>query len=194
MPSDRKGEGFVSAALIEEFDAFLHERGLSFKGVVVGAVCLILADVVARPTDDCDILDPEIPEDVKQASVDFAKGKWERGSDLIENWFNNGPESLKRTLPEDWQSKLEPLYQGKALRLFSLDRLTLLKTKLFAFCDREADKEDCLALNPTHEELDSARAWVQYQDANPMWPKHVDNQFQLLANELGLNKSDKDDK
>lgn len=77
------------------------------------------------------------------------------------------------------------LFRGKALTLRALGRTDLLKTKLFAFCDRRTDLDDCIALAPTAAELDEALPWVEYQDANELWPAHVRDMFVELSRRLG---------
>ena len=42
----------------------------------------------------------------------------------------------------------------------------LLKTKLFALCDRGIDLPDCIALAPTAHELDECVPWLAVQDGN----------------------------
>ena len=103
--------------LVEDFDSYLHHKGLEFEAVVIGGAALNLLGVVSRFTRDCDVLDPKIPEVVLKAAREFAAAVRADGGILRDDWFNNGPESLKRTLPKTWQANLQPLYQGKALRL-----------------------------------------------------------------------------
>ena len=57
--------------------------------------------------------------------------------------------------------------------LSTLGRADLLKTKLFALCDRGTDLSDCVALAPTAAELADAMIWLAEQDTNPGWPAHV---------------------
>lgn len=66
-----------------------------------------------------------------------------------------------------------PTIERAALRLTSLGPADLLKTKLFALCDRGTDLADCIALRPTASELDDAEPWLAARDQNPMWPDHV---------------------
>jgi hypothetical protein len=66
------------------------------------------------------------------AAVAFAQKVREAGGDLDDDWLNNGPSSLTRTLEPGWETRLQPLHQGLALRLSVLDRIDLLCTKLFA--------------------------------------------------------------
>ncbi len=174
----------VSRELFDEFDAFLVKRQLSFEGIVIGGAALILLDVVSRTTRDCDVLDPNIPAEVKDASVEFAAFSSKRGKGLDPDWLNNGPASLIGQLPQGWRSRLRLAYRGKALLLRSLSRGDLLKTKLFGYCDRGVDEDDCLALEATHAELDEALLWVQEQDANPAWPAHVQSMFETHKKKL----------
>lgn len=185
--NDKAGKG-VTAGVIGEFDGFLAMKGLTFQGVVVGAAPLILLDIIDRRTKDCDVLDPVIPGEIKRASVEFARRKSEEGYDLPDGWLNNGPASLKNVLPEGWRAGTRVVFKGKALTLLTLGRLDLLRVKLFGYCDRGTDLDDCVALRPTREELEEVIEWVKKQDANPMWPRHVEEQFRFLEDRLGVRK------
>lgn len=171
--------------IIEEFDLFLSQNALSFQGVVIGATALALLGAISRETKDCDVLDPEIPKSIKEAAKQFALMKRNEDERLEENWLNNGPESLKVNLPKGWLKRSVSLFSGKALSLRTLGRSDLLKTKLLAYCDRQSDAEDCIAMKPTQDELREAIDWVKYQDANSDWPKHVVISFSKLAKKLG---------
>lgn len=174
-----------SLELIEKFDLFLAGQKLTFEAVVIGGAALNLLGLVSRYTRDCDVLDPQIPESVRTASRNFAIEQRLQGQILRDDWLNNGPESLKKDLPIGWQQRLVELYKGRTLHLLTLGRMDLTKTKLFAFCDRGTDRQDCLMLKPTHAELIDALEWVKNQDANPDWPKYVKECFGSLAKELG---------
>jgi hypothetical protein len=172
--------------IVSEFDEYISKLGLSFEGVVIGGAALNLLGVVSRLTRDCDVLDPQIPADILDASVEFAKEQRTLGNlDITEKWFNNGPSSLKRHLPKGWESRLVPVFSGKAIIFRGLGRADLLKTKLYAQSDRQDDLDDCVALKPTLEELKDSLEWVQFQDANPTWPDHVQNIFKEVAEALG---------
>lgn len=134
--------------LFPKFEKFLAERKLSFEAIIIGGAAMQLMGLTQRVTKDCDVLSPKISIDLKTASKDFAK---EHG--LPEDWLNNGPETLIRDLPTDWQKNLIPLYQGKSLKLFTLSRLDFLRSKLYAFLDRGIDLTDLKQLKPTKLEL-----------------------------------------
>ena len=169
---------------IAAFDEYLGTKGLTFTGTVIGGAALIVMEILDRVTQDIDCLDPKIPDDIKKASVDFAQ---ERADDLAlkENWLNNGPASLKLDLPKGWRKKTVRIYEGKHLTLYTLGRLDLLRSKLFAYCDRQQDLEDCEALVPTAEELETCLPWLVERDANPMWPDHVKTSLRRLAEKVG---------
>jgi hypothetical protein len=170
---------------IEAFDAFLSGRSLRFRGVVIGGTALNLLGVVSRTTRDCDILHPMLPEEIKAAAVAFAGERRRAGEGLEDGWFNNGPASFVRQLPVDWSERLVPVFLGSALKLQSLGRDDLLRSKLFALCDRGLDLSDCLALAPTAGELARLLPWVAKQDLNSEWPAHVRGVLEELGRRLG---------
>ena len=169
---------------IQAFDAFLARRTLTLDAVIVGGTALGLLGIVSRPTRDCDVLHPLIPLEVRQAAEDFA-GEFRRaGEVLADDWLNNGPSSLVRDLPVGWEDRLRIAYRGKAVTLRTLSRLDLLRTKVFALCDRAIDLPDCLALRPTEAELEELRPWLEERDANPDWPAHARETLADLSRRL----------
>lgn len=171
--------------IIEKFDLFLESKNLSFQAIIIGGAALNIMDVTKRTTIDIDFLDPTIPQEIKDASILFAT----TNPDLElqpEHWFNNGPISLIRDLPAEWRLRLVTIFHGKALILETLGKSDLLKTKLYALCDRGRDIDDCVALKPTIIEIEECRPWVLLGDGNPLWPKRVEEMFSLLKKELKL--------
>ena len=77
------------------------------------------------------------------------------------------------------------LYKGKALNLLTLGRMDLLCSKLYAYCDRQQDLADCLALKPNPRELGQCLPWLLQRDANPLWPDHVRVSLNQLKEVLG---------
>lgn len=170
--------------IIDEFDLFLKSKGLTFNGVIIGGAALNILNITNRVTRDIDFISPEIPIVIKQASIDFVNQNPKFQLNANE-WFNNGPISLIKDLPADWQNRLVNIYKGSAIDLFTLGRLDLLMTKLYAYCDRDIDLSDCIALKPSAKEIEDCRDWVLNGDANPLWPQRVEEQFQRLKKELG---------
>jgi hypothetical protein len=170
---------------LQAFDAYLAARGLRLDAVIIGGAALNLLGVVARPTKDCDVLYPEIPVEVAAAAREFAVEVRRRGEVLHDRWFNNGPGSLVGQLPSGWMDRLQPAFRGVALELRCLGRPDLLRSKLFALCDRGVDLGDCLALAPTPEELAEIGPWVEAQDGSPDWPAHVRDTLADLTRRIG---------
>lgn len=165
------------------FDNFLSARNVRFEAVIIGGAALNVMGIISRQTADIDCLDPQIPEEILRAANEFRTSNKELR--LIDNWINNGPDGLIRDLPPDWQLRVSTIYRGKAIILHTLGRPDLLRTKLFAFCDRDIDLPDCIALKPTLEELEECFPWVSERDASPQWPKNVYIHFEELKKELG---------
>ncbi len=61
-----------------------------------------LTSFSSRLTKDCDILYPEIPSDIAEASRAFAAEVRDRGDTLQDDWLNNGPASLANQLLPQW--------------------------------------------------------------------------------------------
>ena len=170
------------------FDQYLAERRLQFHAVVIGGAALNLLGVVSRLTKDCDILHPEIPNEIAEASRGFAIEIRAKGGTLQDNWLNrlnNGPSSLASRLLPRWEERLQTVFAGTAIHLRCLGREDLLCAKLFALCDRGIDLGDCLALAPNINELENVLPWLERQDANPDWPDHVPATFADLRRRLG---------
>jgi hypothetical protein len=158
---------------IEAFDHHLGALGLRLEAVVIGGSALALLGVTTRQTRDFDILHPELPAAITGAARAFAREQRRLGIELIDDWLNNGPMQLGEVLPKGWQLRVHLAFEGRALVLNTLGRADLLKTKLFALCDRGTDLPDCIALAPTADEIAEAMPWPAEQDANPDWPAHV---------------------
>jgi hypothetical protein len=175
----------IPSQTLDRFDAFLGDAGQSFRGVVIGGAALALLGVTSRQTRDCDVLDPPLTDEITRQAREFAALMRIEGLDLADDWLNNGPASLAGILPPEWRERLVPLYQGRAIVLHTLGRSDLLRSKLFALCDRGTDLPDCLALEPTQAELEEIQPWVALQDAHPGWPEHVSATLSDLAGRLG---------
>lgn len=171
--------------VIEKFDLYLKENELNFEAIIIGGAALNIMDVISRQTKDVDFLDPDIPEEIKIASENFAIQNPSLQLDP-KNWMNNGPKSLIRDLPKDWRNDLQKIFEGKSLTLWTLGRLNLLRTKLYAYADREIDYNDCVALNPTSDELDQCVEWVLKGDISELWPARVEFIFKKLKKDLEI--------
>jgi phytoene/squalene synthetase len=52
--------------------------------------------------------------------------------------------------------------------------MDLIRTKLYAACDRIDDISDLVAMQVTPTELKEASEWVLVQDASELWPQILD--------------------
>jgi hypothetical protein len=170
-------------AAIREFDHYLASQGLRFRAVIIGGAALIALGIIKRTTKDVDCLEPALPDDIKDTSRRFASERPDLG--LSVDWLNNGPLSLQDDLPDGWRERLVPVFTGAAMALHTLGRLDLLRTKLFAYCDRQQDEDDCAAMSPTVEELAVCLPWLLERDSNPHWPANVKASLRRLAERLG---------
>lgn len=172
------------------FDAFCAARGLELDAVVVGAVvvggaALALLGLTTWRTRDCDVLYPPLPELILAAARAFAYQVRAEGGVLADEWLNNGPSSLADVLPVGLRDRTQVVFAGRAVTLRTLGRLDLLRSKLFALCDRGTDLGDCLALRPTSAELAELTPWLERQDAHPDWPAHTRVTLADLRRRLG---------
>jgi hypothetical protein len=173
------------AEILRKFDAYLATKGLSFDAIVIGGAALAILGTITRETQDCDVLSPKIPADLLKAAKDFSREITAKGDDLKEDWLNNGAETLLDVLPKEWRKRTQELFSGTALHLQTLGRSDLLRSKFFAYCDRQQDLPDCIALKPTKAEMQETLDWLRHQDAHPGWPEHVNKQMAALAKRLG---------
>lgn len=170
--------------VIVEFDKYLASQHLKFEAIIIGGAALNILDISSRKTKDVDCLDPDIPEEIKIASKEFATKRPDLALDI--NWLNSGPQTLKNDLPKNWRNRIQSLYHGQALYLKVLGRDDLIKSKLFAYCDRTTpDFEDLRDLKPTIDELKNSINWIKERDSNPNWPTHVETAFKVLSKALG---------
>lgn len=176
--------------IIPAFDAFLSERSLRFEAVIIGGAALVLLGVLQRTTDDCDVLDPQIPNAVLEAARQFAR---ERA--LSEDWLNSKARDfvgIPGCIPEGWRARLRTAFAGTALHLQTLGRQDLLCLKLAALIDRGTDYKDCVALAPTAAELEAAWPFLEQYEGNQesretYWIPAARRQLQRLAKELGYD-------
>ena len=171
--------------IITGFDAFLAARDLELDAVVVGGAALALLGVISRRTRDCDVLYPPLSAEIIEAARAFALRVRVEGDVLADDWLNNGPSSLADCLPAGWRDRTQLVFAGPAVTLRTLGRLDLLRSKLFALCDRGTDLGDCLALRPTAAELDEIAPWLEQQDTHPDWPAHTRATLADLRRRLG---------
>jgi hypothetical protein len=175
--------------VLAAFGEYLEERQLTFDVTIIGGAALLSMGLIDRATQDVDCLDPTIPDEVLRAADAFASEYTGDGSPLRPDWLNNGPSNLRNDLPQGWRERVATLYRFCGITVRTLGRHDLLLTKLFAFCDRQQDEEDCVALAPTAQELLASLEWLDDRDGNPLWPGHVRTSLRALAGRIGYELS-----
>lgn len=174
----------VLEQLLGAVGAHLEAAGTSVSVVIVGGAALALRGWVPRSTHDVDVLalasgvggtqvliPPVFPEELLDAVARVA-----RDFDLSQDWFNAQVGAQWQTgLPENADQDLRWLRFG-GLRVGLAGRHTLIALKLHTAADSDpASKhtQDLLALDPTDQELEAARAWVVGQDTLEELPRIV---------------------
>jgi hypothetical protein len=162
--------------IIEKFDRYLNEHHQNFSAIIVGGAALSLLRVTSRVTNDIDVLNPNVlPEKVGLLTKEFALQ-----NNLPESWINCGPSDVSTFLPEGWMARTRKIFSGKNLELITLGHGDLILTKCWAYCDRQRDLEDIVAMSPTINELKAAREWLKPLDSHPGWPDYVDKAMSIL--------------
>ena len=141
--------------------------------VVCGGSALIAMGLVARTTQDVDVLatftDSGLidPEPFPDALLKAAR----QTGDLLklpDNWLNCGPADLFRMgLPEGFVERLIKYPVGEALCIYFTARLDQIYFKFYASVDRGGYHiNDLQKLNPSADELTDAAKWCMTQDVS----------------------------
>ncbi len=141
--------------------------------VVCGGSALIASSLVARTTQDVDVValmqsgilvtaEP-LPEYLIEAVM--------RVADILNlpnDWLNNGPASqFNMGLPTGFAARLRKETIGECLTIYYISRTDQIYFKTFASADRGGYHiSDLKALNPDEEELYSAAIWCMEQDVS----------------------------
>ena len=168
---------------ISEFDKYLGKLGLQFEAIIIGGAALSILNVISRMTEDIDCIDPEIPAEIKSASIEFIKSNPQFGL-VPEKFLNNGPITITKDLPEGWRTRTQVIFEGEAITFLTLGRADLLKTKLDAMVHRGRDLDDVVAMKPTEKELQDSLDWVLNVDGGEHWPEMVNDAFKVLRKRL----------
>jgi hypothetical protein len=130
----------------------------------------------ARPTADVDVIEPEVFGPLLLAAKKVASSLEGKKLGLAENWLNDSVGTMVQVanvLPADWKVKSEvqgPIFTGKNLTVYSLEKMDLLRTKLLAVisADRGADAvqdlEDIVALSVSEAEVLAESRWLMNAD------------------------------
>lgn len=137
--------------------------------------------LTSRVTRDVDILDPpNLPKTILKFAREFAIKQ-----NLPKDWLNTGPANVLNYRPDGWESRTREVFNGSGLKLRTLGAKELLMTKCWAYCDRERDFDDIVAMKPTKSQIEEILEWLKPLDANPDWPTFVEERMQELLSRVG---------
>lgn len=162
--------------------ALLEDRGIPTEIVVIGGGGLLLAGLIQRPTEDLDALAfvrggsydlaRPFPAPLREAISDVANLLG-----LAPDWLNPGPtDQVKHGLPLGFATRTTRLVFG-GLTLHVASRFDQICLKLYAAVDDAPSGKhfaDLVALEPTHQELREAKAWVATQDIGIEFQQFID--------------------
>ncbi len=148
----------IDVGLIELFDQYLYEKGISYKASIIGGVAIMLIANHQRSTGDIDSLQ-KIPKEVYEEIVKFAKVH-----QLEKNWFNDHVARNFHEFVRKGENIFETcVYDGKALKLFTPSIKTLLLSKIYPILDRPEEGKDLQDIEAlikakvvTHNDLEAA--------------------------------------
>ncbi len=182
------GNRGINAAL-NALGEILEAKGEFFAIVVVGGAALNLLGIVDRVTRDVDVIalgdppnsdnptlqepDEHLPPDLAAAAALVA-----RDFGLDADWLNTGPAlQWKQGLPPGMEQRVRWHSYGN-LNVGIVDRRDLVLFKLYAAADSTGPEsvhyQDLIALNPSANELNTARDWIKTQDASRDFHEVVD--------------------
>lgn len=168
----------IFRALDEELRVKNQKRSMVLMG---GAAIMALAPS-SRFTVDIDVADPDIDDQLKDASHIVAKKL-----DLPFDWLNSSARTFAKQLPPGWLDRCTKLYEGTSISIFSLNRTDLIKTKCLAYFDRQSptDLEDLLSLKPTKSEYNDTLKWILSVKEDD----EADTEIKEFFDELQRNKN-----
>jgi len=171
-------------ALFRALDAELGQAKQVREIVICGGAALIALGIVSRETRDVDVLIPDLDPFLEEAAHKIAPR-----FQLKSGWLNNGPRDLTKQLPREWRSNCTEVFRGKSLKILSIGRADLIRTKLYAACDRQEHLPDLIALKPTQRELAEAEEWTLERDASKVWPQIVSECVAFVKRKLSHDKN-----
>jgi len=160
--------------LLEALGEQLLSLDEQYELVVVGGSALIALDLIARPTQDVDVvaLHTGVLETATPlpAPLLVARDQVARDFRLPDDWLNDGPAALLDFgLPAGFMSRAVRREYGPALTIWYASRLDQIHLKLYATVDEGPGRHeaDLRALAPTPEELLVAAEWSRTHDPSP---------------------------
>lgn len=159
---------------------YLKKKNQSRAFTICGGASLFLQGITNRTTRDIDVVGAEIDDSLQEAAIMVAKDLG-----LKPLWLNSEPKALAKDMKPGWAERTFLIHEESHIKVFSISRSDMIFSKFYAYCDRQKDIEDLVSLNVTEMEIREALEWTQTKDANPLWPKHTEDQAQKLRKRLG---------
>lgn len=158
-------------ALLQALEQQLSAGGISFDLVVIGGSALLAGDLVARATEDVDVVALATPDCLISAThlpaeLVAAAGKVARDFEVPDTWLNSGPADLLRFgLPDGFADRWDTQRYGDGLTVRWASRFDQIHFKLYAAVDQAGKHlRDLEALQPTRDELLAAARWSREHD------------------------------
>lgn len=176
-------QNLLEKALLRLDELLCEKREGEVSFTVCGGGALVLQKLISRDTSDLDVVAPAINEQVrqlvKQVAIELR---------LSEYWLNSHADSLTKDLPKGWDTDLVLVFNGMRLKIFSLSRMNIIRSKFWASCDREEDDmDDLVKLKPSMQELQDSVNWTLPLDGNPEWHEQVQRIARKLKSKLGYD-------
>lgn len=171
----------------------LSRSKLHYEVVAIGGASLVLLGYIDRTTKDLDLvalMEAGRLVSAKPLPQDLLKEIKAVGSalELGEYWVNGGPTSLLEAgLPDGFNERLV-IRSYDSLKVYFAGRLDQICFKLYAAVDQgPASKHfsDLKRLEPTHNELLTAKKWCLTQDVSPEFSLMLTQAFNALGVEHG---------
>lgn len=150
----------------------LQVAGASYDVLVVGGSALLALGLLARPTQDVDIVALKgaqglAPAEPLPAVLADARDRVARDFGVPAAWLNGGPSALLDLgLPDGFEQRALIRDYGAALRVRFASRFDQIHLKLYAMVDQGPGKHesDRKAIEPTRSELLAAARWSRTHD------------------------------
>lgn len=147
---------------------------------ICGGASLYLQGIVTRTTRDIDIVGAEIDSVLTEAALLVAKDLG-----LRPDWLNSEPKGLARDMRQGWEERIFLLHSDTHLKVYSISREDMIFAKFYAYCDRQKDIDDLVALKLKEYEIQNALDFTKTKDAHVLWPKHCVDMASKLKKRLG---------
>ncbi|GAB4419585.1 MAG: hypothetical protein OHK0056_29780 [Bacteriovoracaceae bacterium] len=136
---------------------------------ICGCASLNLQKYTDRATQDVDVISPKIDLTFQKAVSVVA---------IILNtnldWLNDNAYSVSEILLPDWEKRLDLIYKGQNLSVFSISRIDLITSKLDAMANRDRDLFDLVSMRPNDQELETASTHLKFLQDTDGYSKWLD--------------------